>query len=181
MIASSFNLLAVIFQLDDIVGPVPSVWAIELYHLLIHLLLAGWNMLYFLWGVFRETRVHYIDSTRKLDVPGLNDVSLDNDTPTVMALSKNLHVPEHIGAADRLSGAASASKSPEPVVLTVSKDLESKDTYLEEMCFGSKENLVLQDSRVDSEYTTNNAGLSGGVKRTTPSLVMSIFPECIWP
>ncbi|XP_062001165.1 protein PARALOG OF AIPP2 isoform X1 [Rosa rugosa] len=129
-----------------------------------------WNMLYFLWGVFRETRVHYIDSTRKLDVPGLNDVSLDNDTPTVMALSKNLHVPEHIGAADRLSGAASASKSPEPVVLTVSKDLESKDTYPEEMCFGSKENLVLQDSRVDSEYTTNNAGLSGGVKRTTPSL-----------
>lgn len=141
-------------------------------------------MLFFLWGVFRETRVHYLDSTKKMDVPGLSDVSLDNDTPTVITLSNNLHIPEHIGessAADRSSGVASASKSPEPVFPIISKEFESKDTYAEEMCWVSKENLVLQDSRVDSKYTTtNNAGLSGGVTCTTPSLVMFIFPGCIW-
>nr|XP_011470119.1 PREDICTED: uncharacterized protein LOC101314703 isoform X3 [Fragaria vesca subsp. vesca] len=126
-----------------------------------------WNMLYFLWGVFRETRVHYIDSTRKVDLP---DVSLDNDIPTVMTVAKNLHVPEHIGVGDGLSDAASASKSPESLVLMVSKDLDSKYMYPEEMCRGSKENSVLQDSRGDCEYTAYNADLSGGVTCTTPSL-----------
>ncbi|XP_050385858.1 uncharacterized protein LOC126802292 isoform X2 [Argentina anserina] len=129
-----------------------------------------WNMLYFLWGVFRETRVHYVDSTRKVDIPGSSVVSLDNGTSTAMTLSKDLHVPKRVGADDRLSGAASESKFPDPLVLTVSKDLDSKDTYPEEMCRGSKENLVMQDSGGAYEYTANNAVLSGAVACTTPSL-----------
>ncbi|PQM39488.1 hypothetical protein Pyn_25374 [Prunus yedoensis var. nudiflora] len=50
---------------------------------------------------------------------------------------------------------------------TVSKDHVSKDTYPEEVRSGSKVNLVVQDSRLDSN-TTNNAGLSEGVPCTTP-------------
>ncbi|XP_057970025.1 uncharacterized protein LOC131159286 isoform X2 [Malania oleifera] len=54
-----------------------------------------WNMLFFLWGVFRGRRVKCLDHTsgslNKLHIPSLNAVPHDKDPPTaVMSISENL-------------------------------------------------------------------------------------------
>ncbi|ONI25965.1 hypothetical protein PRUPE_2G329000 [Prunus persica] len=124
-----------------------------------------WNMLFFLWGVFRTTRVHRLDFTKETCVP-----SLSNSLDKYGTLSENLCIPKHIdefSASDKCRDVASAANSLLHMGPTVSKDHVSKDTYPEEVRSGSKVSLVVQDSRLDSN-TTKNAGLSEGVPCTAP-------------
>lgn len=125
-------------------------------------------MLFFLWGVFRTTRVH----RKETCVP-----SLSNSLDKYGTLSENLCMPKHIdefSASDKCHDVASAANSLLHMGPTVSKDHVSKDTYPEEVRSGSKVNLVVQDSRLDSN-TTNNAGLSEGVPCTTPLVIVIFF------
>ncbi|KAM1029899.1 hypothetical protein FF1_042264 [Malus domestica] len=138
-----------------------------------------WNMLFFLWGVFRTMRVHCLDFTEKC-VPSLRNSF--NKAPTdgmTLSESENICIPKHMdesSPSDRSCDVPSASKAPLHMGPTVSKDRENKDTYPEEVRSGSKVNLVLQDCRLDSN-TTNNTGLSEGVECITPCLQESCIRE----
>ncbi|KAB2609673.1 hypothetical protein D8674_041880, partial [Pyrus ussuriensis x Pyrus communis] len=131
-----------------------------------------WNMLFFLWGVFRTMRVHCLDFTETC-VPSLRNSF--NKAPTdgmTLSESENICIPKHIdesSPSDRSFDVPSASNASLHMGPTVTKDCENKDTYPEEVRLGSKVNLAVQDCRVDSN-TTNNAGLSEGVEYITPCL-----------
>ncbi|KAM2731068.1 hypothetical protein EV1_002240 [Malus domestica] len=136
-----------------------------------------WNMLFFLWGVFRTMRVHCLDFT-KTCVPSLSN-SFQKAPTDGMTLSENICIPKHIdesSPSDRSCDVPSASNASLHMGPTVSKDCENKDTYPEEVRLGSKVNSAVQDCRVDSN-TTNNAGLSEGVEYITPCLQESCLRE----
>jgi hypothetical protein len=147
------------------------------------LLLAGWNMLFFLWGVFRGKRVNCIDSSKKLHIPSLNVVPLDKDIPpAVMTLSENLCSPrridEELPTCDRACTMVLTSNAPNQMHVTVSGGCDSNKTYLEQTSSGYQEDLEQQDSRLDSKSIskigTSTAQVSQAMRRGSSSLVMII-------
>lgn len=120
-----------------------------------------WNMLFFLWGVFRARRVNCLDhipnSSKKLDIPTSNAVTLGNDIPSaVMSYSENLCSLRHIDESsecDRIhnavlleSNSPASFKSPE----TINGDLNSKVSSLEPLFSGFQAKSEHQDGRLDS-------------------------------
>jgi hypothetical protein len=147
------------------------------------LFLAGWNMLFFLWAVFRGKRVNCTDSSKKLHIPSLNVVPLDKDLPpAVMTLSENLCSPrridEELPACDRSGTMVLTSNAPNQMHVTVSGGCDSKKNSLEQMSSGYQVDLDHQDSRLDSKSIskigTSTAQLSKEMRRSSSSLVMII-------
>ncbi|XP_061352506.1 protein PARALOG OF AIPP2-like isoform X2 [Gastrolobium bilobum] len=56
-----------------------------------------WNMLFFLWGIFRGRRINHSDSAKKIFIPSLNVMSNENNFPTaVMTLSETRCSPKRM-------------------------------------------------------------------------------------
>ncbi|XP_062147410.1 ASI1-immunoprecipitated protein 2 isoform X4 [Alnus glutinosa] len=145
-----------------------------------------WNMLFFLWGVFRGKRVNCIDSSKKLHIPSLNVVPLDKDIPpAVMTLSENLCSPrridEELPTCDRACTMVLTSNVPNQMHVTVSGGCDSNKTSLEQTSSGYQEDLEQQDSRLDSKSIskigTSTAQVSQAMRRGSSSLVEPSLPD----
>ncbi|KAJ6296781.1 hypothetical protein OIU78_022495 [Salix suchowensis] len=111
-----------------------------------------WNMLYFLWGVFRGSRSDFSDSFKKLVMPSLNGVPMDKDIPAaVMTSSENLCVPECIvkntSACDSSSHVFLVANAPEKPSVSLNGNSDDK-------VFNSQTKLEKQDGKVDSRSLT---------------------------
>ncbi|KAJ6744119.1 RING/FYVE/PHD ZINC FINGER SUPERFAMILY PROTEIN [Salix purpurea] len=111
-----------------------------------------WNMLYFLWGVFRGSRSDFSDSFKKLAMPSLNGVPRDKDIPAaVMTSSENLCVPECIvkntSACDSSSHVFLVANAPEKPSVSLNGNSDDK-------VFNSQTKLEKQDGKVDSRSLT---------------------------
>ncbi|KAJ6422556.1 hypothetical protein OIU84_027508 [Salix udensis] len=111
-----------------------------------------WNMLYFLWGVFRGSRSDFSDSFKKLVMPSLNGVPRDKDIPAaVMTSSENLCVPECIvkntSACDSSSHVFLVANAPEKPSVSLNGNSDDK-------VFNSQTKLEKQDGKVGSRSLT---------------------------
>ncbi|KAK9994121.1 hypothetical protein SO802_023824 [Lithocarpus litseifolius] len=145
-----------------------------------------WNMLFFLWGVFRGKRVSCIDSSKKLDIPSLNVLPPDKDIPSaVMTLSENLCSPRRIdeesAACVRSSNMVLTSNVPDRTRVTVCGDSDNNITSFEHTCLGYQESLEQQDGRRDyksiSKIGTSSAQLSQEMRHSSLSLKELSLPE----
>ncbi|XP_052305529.1 uncharacterized protein LOC7491074 isoform X5 [Populus trichocarpa] len=141
-----------------------------------------WNMLYFLWGVFRGRRSDCSDSFKKLVMPSLNGVPRDKDIPAaVMTSSENLCVPECIvkntSACDSpcSSDVHLAANAPEKPSVSLNGNSDDK-------VFNSQTNLEKQDGKVDSRSLTKIRGSSTPwcpeARCSSPSLEEVGPPRC---
>ncbi|KAF9661244.1 hypothetical protein SADUNF_Sadunf19G0048100 [Salix dunnii] len=117
-----------------------------------------WNMLYFLWGVFRGSRSDFSDSFKKLVMPSLNGVPKDKDIPAaVMTSSENLCVPECIVkntfACDSSSHVLLSANNPEKPSVSLNGNFDDK-------VFNSQTNLEKHDGKVDSRSLAKIPGSS---------------------
>lgn len=142
--------------------------------------LPGWNMFFFLWGVFRGKRVSCIDSSKKLYIPSLNVLPLDKDIPSaVMTLSENLCAPRRIdeesAACIRSGNVVLTSNVPDQTCVNVCGDCDNNITSFEHTCLGYQESLEQQDGRHDyksiSKIGTSGAQLSQEMRHSSLSLV----------
>ncbi|XP_050253369.1 uncharacterized protein LOC126699527 isoform X7 [Quercus robur] len=138
-----------------------------------------WNMLFFLWGVFRGKRVSCIDSSKKLNIPSLNVLPPDKDIPSaVMTLSENLRAPKRIdeesAACIRSGNVVLTSNVPDQMRVTVCRDSDNNLTSFEHTCLGYQESLEQQDGRRDyksiSKIGTSGAQLSQEMRHSSLSL-----------
>nr|XP_023874432.1 uncharacterized protein LOC111986766 isoform X4 [Quercus suber] len=145
-----------------------------------------WNMLFFLWGVFRGKRVSCIDSSKKLNIPSLNVLPPDKDIPSaVMTLSENLCAPRHIeeesAACIRSGNVVLTSNVPDQTCVTVCGDSDNNIASFEHTCLGYQESLEQQDGRRDyksiSKIGTSSAQLSHEMRHSSLSLKEPSLPE----
>ncbi|KAK9271648.1 hypothetical protein L1049_002011 [Liquidambar formosana] len=157
-----------------------------------------WNMLFFLWGLFRARRVNCLDhvpgSSKKLDVPSLNVVTLGRYIPSpVMSLSENLCSPRRIieesSACDRSCNAVLESNTPASLKLpilsspaTTNGDCDTKLYSLDRMLSGLQAKSDQQDSRLDpdslSRIPTIGAKLCPELRYTSTSPKEHHDPDC---
>lgn len=154
---------------------------ITMISIVCNLLLAGWNMLFFLWGVFWGRRSNSSDSLKKSVVPSLNVVPLDKEIPSaVISLSENLGLPESIdretSAFDSSCDVAIALNAPAKPYISFNGDFDNK-------AFSLQTNSEKQDSRLDSKslpkIATSSVLLCPEIRCASPSLVM-FFALCMY-
>ncbi|XP_042985034.1 uncharacterized protein LOC122313832 isoform X9 [Carya illinoinensis] len=124
-----------------------------------------WNMLFFLWGVFRGKRVDCTDSTKKLHIPSLNVVPPDKDVPpAVVIMSEKLCSPrcmdEELPGCDRSYNMVITSNAPNQTIATVSGNYDNPVTSIEQVCSRYQENSEHHDSKLDSK-SISKIGASG--------------------
>ncbi|KAL5767551.1 hypothetical protein ACOSQ2_014334 [Xanthoceras sorbifolium] len=144
-----------------------------------------WNMLFFLWGVFRVKKVNCSGSSKNQCITGSNMVSLDRDVSTdAVSLSKNLCLPKHIDkdsfACDSSHDIAPAAYDSVKTCITVNGDHDNK--VGEQEYLGSQANSEQQDGRLDSGFSarlaTVDALLCPEMRCTIPSLEEGSLLEC---
>lgn len=59
--------------------------------LMILFFLTGWNMLFFLWGIFRGRKMNHSDSTKKVCIPSLNVMPAEEKSSTVVLTVPEIH------------------------------------------------------------------------------------------
>ncbi|KAL1362451.1 hypothetical protein HN51_010707 [Arachis hypogaea] len=124
-----------------------------------------WNMLFFLWGVFRGHRMNNFDSARKVCIPSLNAVPVEKDFPTsVMNLSEThsslKRMDEQSIACGRTCSAVLPSTSIGEGPNVFHGDFDIKETS-DEACLASQVNLHRQDSRINTKSTLEIPSSSG--------------------
>ncbi|CAL0314557.1 unnamed protein product [Lupinus luteus] len=112
----------------------------------------SWNMLFFLWGIFRVTRIDHLDSARNICVPSLNAVPAEEDSSTVVLTSSEMHCsPKPVDEVPIASGKACSeflsSTSVDQGQITVCMNVDINDPKH----LGSQGNLEKQDSRINSQ------------------------------
>ncbi|XP_019424099.1 PREDICTED: uncharacterized protein LOC109333206 isoform X2 [Lupinus angustifolius] len=115
----------------------------------------SWNMLFFLWGIFRVTRTDHLDSARNICVPSLNAVPAEEDSSTaVLTLSEMHSSPKPVDEVPIASGKACnefpSSTSVDQGQITVCMNVDINDLKH----LGSQGNLEKQDSRINSQSTS---------------------------
>ena len=128
--------------------------------------LAGWNMLFFLWGIFRGRRINHLDSTKKICIPSLNVMPNEKDFPTaVMTLSETQCSPKHMD-----------KESIDQGHNMVSRNFDGKETIFDQTHLGLQVNLERQDTRINTKSTlgipTISTQICQEVNSTGSSLVM---------
>ncbi|XP_030501256.2 ASI1-immunoprecipitated protein 2 isoform X2 [Cannabis sativa] len=123
-----------------------------------------WNMLFFLWGVFRARRPRSADSS-KLHLPNYSTMSMDKYAPkAVMTVSDTLCLPkcidEESSASDRYCSPVLASSPSDQACAGISGDCNNQKVS-EPVCSGLKANSILEDSIVDLKYIGNVVTPSG--------------------
>lgn len=118
-----------------------------------------WNMLFFLWGIFRGRRINHSDSAKDIALPSLNvAVSNEKDFPTaVMTLSDTRCSPvrineESIACGDIFSELPATSVDQGHIML--SRDFDIKETIFDQTHLGSQVNFDRQDSRISAKSSS---------------------------
>ncbi|KAJ1415165.1 Zinc finger, PHD-type [Sesbania bispinosa] len=141
--------------------------------------LQRWNMLFFLWGIFRGRRINHSDSEKKNCIPSLNVIPNEKDFPTaVMTLSETLCSPKRMDEESIASGKACSAVNPSTSIdqghIMVSRNFDMKETIFDQTHLGSQVNLERQDSRIDtksmSRIPTSSAQLCQEMNSTGSSL-----------
>ncbi|KAL5129678.1 Bromodomain adjacent to zinc finger domain protein 2B [Glycine soja] len=102
-----------------------------------------WNMLFFLWGIFRGRRINHLDSTKKICIPSLNVMPNEKDFPTaVMTLSETQCSPKHVD-----------KESIDQGHNMVSRNFDGKETIFDQTHLGLQVNLERQDTRINTKST----------------------------
>lgn len=146
-------------------------------------LLAGWNMMFFLWGVFKGRRLNCLEQTsgpsKVVCIPSLNMVPEDDDIPsTAMTSSENICSPEgmakDVSTCDRSCNVDLSSTAPALVDLpfptsseTVNGDHDTKLPSHDDKCLGRQAKLEQQETKLDVHF------LSSTPTRSSVPLVMS--------
>ncbi|KAE9596481.1 putative chromatin regulator PHD family [Lupinus albus] len=134
----------------------------------------SWNMLFFLWGIFRVTRTDHLDSAINICIPSLNAVPAKEDSSTaVLTLSEMHFSPKPVDEVSIASGKACSefpsSTSVNQGQITVCVNVDINDLKH----LGSQGNLEKQDSRIISQSTsaipTSSTLLFQEMKSTGPS------------
>lgn len=134
-------------------------------------------MLFFLWGVFRGRKINHSDSAKKICIPSIDLMPVKKDFPTaVMTLSEthcsSMRMDEESTACDRTCSMVLPSTSLDQGHVTVSKNSDVKETYLDQTHLASEVNLDGQDSsRLDAKLTSR---IPASGASTGSSLVMFI-------
>ncbi|KAK7263981.1 hypothetical protein RJT34_31582 [Clitoria ternatea] len=127
-----------------------------------------WNMLFFLWGIFRGKRNHS-DSAKRISVPSLNVKPNEKDFPTaVMTLSETRCSPRRMDEVSIDQGHSMVSRSD-----------DVKETIFDQRPSDLKVNLERQDSKIKSNSTTSripttSAQLCQEINSTGSSLMDSV-------
>lgn len=105
---------------------------------------AGWNMLFFLWGIFRGRRINHSDSTKSACIPSLNVMPNEKDFPSlIMTLSETWCSPKRI---DEESIDQGHNKP--------CRNFDSKGTVFGQTHLELQVKLERQDSRVNTKSTS---------------------------
>eukprot|EP00258_Populus_trichocarpa_P023393 XP_024439412.1 uncharacterized protein LOC7465630 isoform X3 [Populus trichocarpa] len=138
-----------------------------------------WNMLYFLWGVFRGRRSES-NSFKKLVIPSLNVVPRDKDIPAaVLSSPENLCPSECIvketSACDSSCDVPLTSNAPEKPCVSLNRNSDNK-------VFNSQTIQESQDGKLDSKSVPkipgSNTPWCPEVRRSSSSLEEVGHPEC---
>ncbi|RDX94141.1 hypothetical protein CR513_23509, partial [Mucuna pruriens] len=103
-----------------------------------------WNMLFFLWGIFRGRRINHSDSGKEICIPSLNVMPNEKDFPTaVMTLSETRCSPKRMD-----------EESIDQGYNMVSRNFDSKETILDQTHVALQVNLERQDTRINTKSTS---------------------------
>ncbi|XP_014522476.1 uncharacterized protein LOC106778980 isoform X2 [Vigna radiata var. radiata] len=103
-----------------------------------------WNMLFFLWGIFRGRRINHSDSTKSACIPSLNVMPNEKDFPSlIMTLSETWCSPKRI---DEESIGQGHNKP--------CRNFDSKGTVFGQTHLELQVKLERQDSRVNTKSTS---------------------------
>ncbi|RZB79380.1 uncharacterized protein LOC114376286 isoform X2 [Glycine soja] len=103
-----------------------------------------WNMLFFLWGIFRGRRINHLDSTKKICIPSLNVMPNEKDFPTaVMTLSETRCSPKRMD-----------EEFIDQDHNMVSRNFDGKETIFDQTHLGLLVNLERQDARINTKSTS---------------------------
>ncbi|XP_044498759.1 uncharacterized protein LOC123220565 isoform X3 [Mangifera indica] len=139
-----------------------------------------WNLLFFLWGVFRARKVGCSDASKNSStISGLNMVPLERDVPSdVRSLSQNPCLPEHVDkdkdspASDSSHDLAPAFSCPYMTGVAVNGECNNKVSCDEQTSLGSQAQSQQRDG-LDFGFTSRTAmatQLSQEMRCTTPPL-----------
>ncbi|KAK7253141.1 hypothetical protein RIF29_37598 [Crotalaria pallida] len=139
-----------------------------------------WNMLFFLWGVFRGRRTDHLDSAKKICIPSLNPVPIEEDPSTAVGTLSEMHclpkpVDEVSIARDKACSEYPPSTFRDQGQISISRNIGINDpTHL-----GSQGNLEKQASRINSKSAlavpTSSTLLHKEMKSTDSSLKDSVL------
>ncbi|KAK7308008.1 hypothetical protein VNO77_41556 [Canavalia gladiata] len=143
--------------------------------------LQRWNMLLFLWGVFRGRRINHSDSAKKIPIPSLNAMPVEENSSTAaMTLPETHCLPKRMHE-DSIDCDKACNELPSASIdqhqITVSRNVDVNDqTHL-----GSQVNLEKPDSSIDLKSTwrvpTNSTLLCQEMKSTGSSLKASVLEQ----
>ncbi|XP_027359877.1 uncharacterized protein LOC113868469 [Abrus precatorius] len=136
-----------------------------------------WNMLFFLWGVFKGKRIIHSDTAEKICIPSLNAVPVEMNSSTVVTLPETHCSPkcmhEESSDSDKACTAVLPSTSIDQHQITLTGNIDvNHQTHP-----GSQVNLDRLDSKIDwkstSRVPTNSTLLCQEMKSTGSSLKAS--------
>ncbi|TKY71134.1 Bromodomain adjacent to zinc finger domain protein 1A [Spatholobus suberectus] len=141
-----------------------------------------WNMLFFLWGIFRGRRINHSDSAKKICIPSLNVIPVEEKSSTAVLTMPETHCSpkcndEESIDCDKACNALLPFSSVDQHQITGSRNIDVNDqTHL-----GSQVNLEKLDGRIDSKSTsrvpTSSTLLCQEMKSTGSSLKASVLEQ----
>ncbi|KAL5182112.1 Bromodomain adjacent to zinc finger domain protein 1A [Glycine soja] len=141
-----------------------------------------WNMLFFLWGVFRGRRINHSDSAKKICISSLNVMPVEEKSSTAILTMPETHClpkckDEESNDCDKVCNAFLPSTSRDQHQTSGSRNVDVNDqTHL-----GSQVNLEKLDSRIDSKSTsrvpTSSTLLCQEMNSTVSSLKVSVLEQ----
>ncbi|KAJ1391204.1 Zinc finger, FYVE/PHD-type [Sesbania bispinosa] len=139
-----------------------------------------WNMLFFLWGVFRGRRISHSYSTKKICIPSLNAIPIEENSSTAAVTLSETHclpkcMDEESINCDKACNALLPSTSIDQCQITLSRNIDiNHQTH-----FSSQVSLEKLDSRIDTKSTSrvprSNTLLCQEMKSTCPSLKAGVL------
>ncbi|MED6122043.1 hypothetical protein PIB30_035964 [Stylosanthes scabra] len=125
-----------------------------------------WNMLFFLWGVFRGQRMNHSDSAGKVCIPSLNAVPVEKDFPTPVTTLSETHsslkpMDGQSIACGRTCNAVLPPTSIDEGHTIFHGNFDIKETSCDQTCLGSQVNLHSLDSKINTESTSKIPSSSG--------------------
>lgn len=156
-----------------------------------------WNMMFFLWGVFKGRRLNCSEQTsgssKVVCIPSLNTVPEDDDIPGIaMTSSENTCSPERmakdVNTCDRSCDVDLSSMAPALVDIpfvssseTVNGNHNTKTPSCDDKCLGSQEKMEQQETKLDvhflSRIPTGSSQLCPEVRCTSTSLKERSDPD----
>ncbi|XP_004511407.1 protein PARALOG OF AIPP2-like isoform X2 [Cicer arietinum] len=141
-----------------------------------------WNMLFFLWGVFRGRRMNRSDSAKKICIPSLNAMPIEENSSTAaVTLSEpclSKHKDEKSMNCDKACNALPSTTSTDQSPISVSRNTDiNRQAHL---C-SQKVSLEKPNGRIDSKITSrvpkSSNHLCQQTKSTGSSLKASVLED----